>query len=190
MASLTQWTWVWVDSGSWWWTRRPGVLWFMGSQRVRQDWVTELNWYVESKKKWYKWAYLWSRKRFTGLENKHGCWAGGEGKNSGEGIGREFGMDIYILLYLKWITNKDILHNIWKSSQCYLAAWMERKFRGKWTHILLLFSHCHVWLFYDHMECSLPGFSVHGISQARILEWVAISFSKILFLMFSYFKID
>ena len=31
MASLTQWTWVWVDSGSWWWTGRPGVLWFMGS---------------------------------------------------------------------------------------------------------------------------------------------------------------
>ena len=43
MASLTRWTWVWVNSGSWWWTRRPGVLQFMGSQRVRQDWVTELN---------------------------------------------------------------------------------------------------------------------------------------------------
>ena len=34
----------WVDSGSWWWTGRPGVLWFMGSQRVGHDWVTELNW--------------------------------------------------------------------------------------------------------------------------------------------------
>ena len=44
MASLTQWTWVWVDSGSWWWTGRPGVLWFTGSQRVRHDWATELNW--------------------------------------------------------------------------------------------------------------------------------------------------
>ena len=44
MASPTQWTWVWVDSGSWWWTGRPGVLRFMGSQRVGQDWVTELNW--------------------------------------------------------------------------------------------------------------------------------------------------
>ena len=43
-ASLTQWTWVWVDSGSWWWTGRPGVLWFMGSQRVRHNWVTELSW--------------------------------------------------------------------------------------------------------------------------------------------------
>ena len=44
MASLTQWTWVWVNSGSWWWTRRPGMLQFMGSQRVGHDWATELNW--------------------------------------------------------------------------------------------------------------------------------------------------
>ena len=44
MASLTQWTWVWVNSMSWWWTGRPGVLHFMGSQRVGDDWVTELNW--------------------------------------------------------------------------------------------------------------------------------------------------
>ena len=44
MASLTRWKWVWVNSGSWWWTRRPGVLQFMGSQSVGHDWVTELNW--------------------------------------------------------------------------------------------------------------------------------------------------
>ena len=44
MASLTQWTWVWVKSGSWWWTGRPGVLQSMGSQRVGHDWATELNW--------------------------------------------------------------------------------------------------------------------------------------------------
>ena len=37
------WTWVWVDSGSWWWTGRPDVLWFMGSLRRLSDW-TELNW--------------------------------------------------------------------------------------------------------------------------------------------------
>ena len=43
MASLTRWTWVWVNSGRWWWTGRPGVLRFMGSQRVRHDWATELN---------------------------------------------------------------------------------------------------------------------------------------------------
>ena len=44
MASPTQWTWVWVNSRSWWWTGRPGVLQSMGSQRVRHDWATELNW--------------------------------------------------------------------------------------------------------------------------------------------------
>ena len=44
MASLTRWTWVWVNSGRWWWTERPGVLRFMGSQRVGHDWATELNW--------------------------------------------------------------------------------------------------------------------------------------------------
>ena len=43
MASLTQWTWVSVSSGSWWWTGRPGVLRFMGLQRVGHDWATELN---------------------------------------------------------------------------------------------------------------------------------------------------
>ena len=42
------WTWVWVNSGSWWWTGRSGVMRFMVSQRVRHDWETELNW-TESK---------------------------------------------------------------------------------------------------------------------------------------------
>ena len=44
MALPTRWTWVWVNSGSWWWTGRPGMLQFMGLQRVGHDWVTELNW--------------------------------------------------------------------------------------------------------------------------------------------------
>ena len=43
MASPTWWTWVWVNSRSWWWTGRLGVLQFMGSQRVGHDWATELN---------------------------------------------------------------------------------------------------------------------------------------------------
>ena len=44
MASLAWWTWVWVNSRSWWWTGRPGMLRFKGSQRVGHDWATELNW--------------------------------------------------------------------------------------------------------------------------------------------------
>ena len=42
-VSLTRWTWVWVNSGRWWWTGRPGVLRFMGSQRVGHNWVMDLN---------------------------------------------------------------------------------------------------------------------------------------------------
>ena len=44
MASLTQWTWVWVNSRSWWWTGKHGVLQSMGSQKVGNDWATEVNW--------------------------------------------------------------------------------------------------------------------------------------------------
>ena len=43
-GSLTQWIWVWVSSGNWWWIGRPGVLQSIRSQRVGHDWVTELNW--------------------------------------------------------------------------------------------------------------------------------------------------
>ena len=88
MASPTQWTWVWVDSGSWWWTGRPGVLWFMESQRVRHDWATKLNWMVLS------------------------------------------------MLSHEVVSNSDL------------------------------------------MDYSPPGSFVHGVFQARILEWIAISYSR------------
>ena len=52
MTSPTQWTWVWVNSGSWWRTGRPGVLRFTGSQRVGHDWVAELNWLLL--RSWWK----------------------------------------------------------------------------------------------------------------------------------------
>ena len=58
MASPTQCTWVWVNSGSWWWIGRPGVLQFMGSQRVRRDWATELNWtlgfFISTFSSWFR----------------------------------------------------------------------------------------------------------------------------------------
>ena len=58
MASPTQWTWFWANSGSWWWTRRPGVLQSMGLQRVSHDWVTKLNWsglnFFPTVNKWHK----------------------------------------------------------------------------------------------------------------------------------------
>ena len=62
--------------------------------------------FVESKKKLYKWTYFQSRHRLTDFENELLIVAV---KGGGEGAGevREFGMDIYTLLYLKWITTKD-----------------------------------------------------------------------------------
>ena len=57
-SSLTRWTWVWVNSGSWWWTGRPGVLWFMESQRVGHDWATHL---------------IWSEQFWTTMHTKHNC---------------------------------------------------------------------------------------------------------------------
>ena len=60
LVSPTQWTLVWVDFGSWWCTGRHGTLLFMGSQRVRHDWVTEVNW-IELAILWnsaFKWVYL------------------------------------------------------------------------------------------------------------------------------------
>ena len=62
MASWTPWTWVCVDSGSWCWTERPGVL---RLQRVRHDWATELNWTV------FLGIMLWSFKNFHEVCSKH-----------------------------------------------------------------------------------------------------------------------
>ena len=65
MASLTRWTWVWENSGSWWWTGRPGMLQFMGLQRFGHDWATELKWTEPfhshtSKKSWrMAWTQSW-----------------------------------------------------------------------------------------------------------------------------------
>ena len=56
LASLTRWTWVWASSGSWWRTGKPGVLQFMGSQRVRHDWVTELNWFMTPRVYYPEWV--------------------------------------------------------------------------------------------------------------------------------------
>ena len=53
----------------------------------------------------------------------------------GEGVVREFGMDMYTLLYLKWITNKDLLYSTGNFAQCYVATWMGGEFGGERIHV-------------------------------------------------------
>ena len=64
-------------------------------------------------------------------ERTYGC--------QGKRIVREIEMDMYILLYSKWITNKDLLSSTGNSAPCYVAAWMGGEFVGEWIHI-------YVWL--------------------------------------------
>ena len=57
------------------------------------------------------------------------------GEGCGEGIVMEFGVDVYTLLYLKWITNKDLLSCTGNSAQCHVAAWMGGRLGGEWKHV-------------------------------------------------------
>ena len=98
---------------------------------VSQTGKRNIAWYClygESKKKWYKRTYFQNRNRFTDLESRLTV-------TRREGIVREFGVDMYTLLYLKWITNKGVLYSTGNSAQCYAAAWMGGEFRGEWIHV-------------------------------------------------------
>ena len=66
-----------------------------------------------------------------------------------EGIVRDFGINIFIPLYLKWVTNKDLLYSTGNSVQCYMAAWMGGEFGGEWICV-------YVWLspFVVHLKLS------------------------------------
>ena len=84
------------------------------------------------------------------------------------GIFRDFGMNMYTLLYLKWITNKDIIYSTWASAQCYMAAWMGGEFGGESVHAVTqsCLTVC------DRMDCSTPGLPVHHqlseLAQTRV----------------------
>ena len=72
-----------------------------------------------------------------------------QGEGEGKGIVRELGMGRYTLLYLKWITNKDLLYSTWNSAQYHVAAWTRGVFGGEWIH-------AYVWLcpFAIHLKLS------------------------------------
>ena len=88
----------------------------------------------------YDIPYIWNGKRndtnvylqnrLTEFENEIMV-----GSSREERILREFGMNMYTLLCLKWITNKDPLYSTWNSGQCYVADWMGKEFGGEWMHV-------------------------------------------------------
>ena len=58
----------------------------------------------------------------------------------GEGMVREFGMVMYTLLYVKWVSNKGLLYSPGDSAQCYVAAWVGGEFGGEWIHVCVWLS--------------------------------------------------
>ena len=183
MASPTWWTWVWVNSRNWWWTGRPGVLWFMGSPRVGHDWVTELNWTELNPVSW-----LLSVRRIIGHMD----------------INEIKTLRFY---YVLWPYKQSFLFYFNNSEGClrfssisFLPPSLPFSFPPSpvMSHLpvtqnsnsinitlltLLLKSLCvrgaqSSPTLSDLMDCSLPGSSVHGIFQATMLERVAIPFSK------------
>ena len=77
-ASSTKWTWVWVNYRSWWWRGRPGMLLFMGLQRIGHDWATDLNWSrYKNKTPVQSSIFLsldkrWGKKKVSGFERRTG----------------------------------------------------------------------------------------------------------------------
>ena len=84
-----------------------------------------------SKNKWYKLTNLQNKQTHRLREWTYGF----QGEGWREGIIREFGMDMYTLLYLKWITNKDLVYSTWNSAQCYSEAWLGGEFGKKQIHV-------------------------------------------------------
>ena len=93
--------------------------------------------HVESKRKWYRWTYKTEADSQTW---RISLWL------LGEGIVREFGMDMYTLLCLKWITNKDLLCSTWNSVQCYVTVWIGEEFGGERIHVYVWLSLLPVYL--------------------------------------------
>ena len=121
------------------------MLYWVKSVRQRRRNIVWHPLYVDSKKKWWKWTYFTKQKETHRLIKwTYDC----QGKWIVLG---SLGMYIlYMLLYFKWITNKDLLYSTRYSAQCFVVAWMVEGFGGEWIHI-------YVWLspFAVHLKLSL-----------------------------------
>ena len=173
MALLTWWTWVWVNSGSWWWTERPGVLRFMGLQRVGHDWVTELNWYTTNG------TYYTNTGIHTLTMGKAKDFILGGSKITADG---DCSHEIkrHLLLGKTLMTNLDSIlksRNITLPTKVRLTkAMVPSSWVWMWAAAAKSLQSCPTLC--DPIDGSPPGSSIPGILQARTLEWVAISFSN------------
>ena len=148
-----------------------------GPRDCHNDWCKSGREWEISYDIWYKWTCLPKRNRCTDFDYEILVT---RGKRWGEGIIREFQINMNTLLYLKWITNKALLYSTESSAQCYVADWMGGEFGGEWIHVYVWLSHSCVHLepsradslhscltLGNPVDCRLPGSSVHGILQAR-----------------------
>ena len=81
----------------------------------------------------------------------------------GGGKGYLGSLDMYTLLYLKWITNKNLLYTTWNSAQYYVAAWMGGEFEGEWIHV-------HVWMSLSAVHLKLLQHCQLSILQYKELK--------------------
>ena len=125
MASLTQWRGVWVDSGSWWWTGRPGVLWSMGSWRVGRDWATELNW---TELNWI----------ISGVHPLYICWLAICISSLKNGLCRASGSGFLMTVVVMMVVAAGVWQHsgwsIWQASRCPLSSGCtERPMKFPWN---------------------------------------------------------
>ena len=173
MASLTQWTWVWASSGSWWWTGRPGVLRSMGSQRVRHEWAPELNWPDIYACIAGRFVAIWASREAHTVK-----WFSDVCPESLSCVHQKLTQHYKsrICRYSTFLKSKmkkvfSILVDSDKCERCQVYCYTP----SLCTHVCML--SC-VRLFCKPMYHTLPDSSVYGILQARILEWVAMPSSR------------
>ena len=96
----------------------------------------------------YDMSYMWNLKRNDTAELTYKTEIDSQtsrtslrlpGGRIGEEIVEEFGMGMYVLLYLKWIISKELMYSTWNSAQCYVATWMGGKL-GEWIHVFVWLS--------------------------------------------------
>ena len=140
MASPTQWTRVWVNSENWWWTRRPGVLQSMGSQRVRHDWQAELNWTEPLRRAWKVPRIIWIRVHLAPLSTRAFCLFLGDTEEWAQHgdqsflialTGGNYSLHPITSTWQSFIPNKTVPWHLWRS------MWRSR---GKWGRSELLFT--------------------------------------------------